>query len=67
MSSTKLAALYVFSETFPFAENILEKIITRIGLICFPFLLRIYFKIKSSNLNLDETELKNCLLNIFNS
>ena len=58
MSSTKLAALYVFEETFPL-ENILEKRITRMGLICFPFLFRIYQIIRSSNLTFEETELKN--------
>ena len=66
MSSTKLAALYVFEETFPL-ENILEKRITRMGLICFPFLFKIYLRIRSSNLTLEDTELKNCFSKIFNS
>ena len=57
MSSTKLAARYVFDETFPL-ENILEKRITRMGLICFPFLFKIYLRIRSSNLTLEDTEVK---------
>jgi hypothetical protein len=66
MSSTKFAALYVFDETFP-VENILEKRITRMGLICFPFLVKIYLRIRSSNLTFEDTELKNCFSKIFNS